>query len=484
MKKNIYYLFIFISIFGISCDKVLLDIKDTDLILGDVALTTTANCESALLGGYAGVGANSLILFNAVISDEVRTNEFYNAQTVHEWLYGTADVGIRDNYQVMPPYYQAIDRVNRVLRALPAAKKNDINVSDSLFNADKKRIEAECLFLRAYLHFELYRFFSNSANPEDLAMYYITEPSLLGKFPRDNVSVYFTKLKQDIADAKAGMPSLTFYSNRYRANTIALAGLEARVALYLKDYPTAIAASTVYINAIPLATTANFAAIWTDANRNTPTECAYVIPYSTGNRLGNLFRGNSANASQVGTVTWSPSFKLTSSYDSAKDVRYNNYFTYQASIIERGAYPRLIKKYAGTAYGTANENVNDYKVMRTAEMYLIRAEANAETNNLNQAAADLNALRTNRITGYTNATFATKDDLISGIITERFKELCYEGNRTFDLKRRNLPIERLQQDIPTNSTALTLPAGNFRFVLPIYITEIQANPNIQQNTGY
>ena len=125
----------------------------------------------------------------------------------------------------------------------------------------------------------------------------------------------------------------------------------------------------------------------------------------------------------------------------------------------------------------------DAKIFRTAEMYLIRAEAKAETNDLTGAAADLNALRAARIEGYTDATFASKEALISAVINERFKELAYEGHRLWDLERRGLPVERLAEDAP-NASAVTLPGGNFRFVLPIPQLEIEANPLIQQNPGY
>ena len=98
------------------------------------------------------------------------------------------------------------------------------------------------------------------------------------------------------------------------------------------------------------------------------------------------------------------------------------------------------------------------------------------------SAADLNALRSNRITGYTNETFASASVLIDAIMLERYKELAFEGFRFWDLKRNDLPVNRLASD--ASADWQTLPVGNYRFVLPIPNSEILANPNIRQNDGY
>ncbi len=101
-----------------SCQK-LLEIKETDFIGGDVALKTVLNNEQGVIGAYAAMNVEMGILLNAVFADEVVTADFYNAATVHEWQYGTQDVSIRDQYTAITLYYRIIDRVNRVLQALP-----------------------------------------------------------------------------------------------------------------------------------------------------------------------------------------------------------------------------------------------------------------------------------------------------------------------------------------------------------------------------
>lgn len=460
-----------------SCQK-LLEIKETDFIGGDVALKTVLNNEQGLIGAYAAMNVEMGILLNAVFADEVVTADFYNAATVHEWQYGTQDVSIRDQYTAITLYYRIIDRVNRVLQALPNA-----TAANATQEALRSRIRGEALFLRAFSHFELYRYYSNSAVPTDLAMAYMEVPSLQPT-ARITVGPYFQKLKADLAAAKPLLPAYSATADIFRATNLAATALQARVALYLKEWTDAITFSTEYINAIPLASRANFPGIWTDANRS---ELAFKLSRtaSNGGRIGSLFRATSANSSNIGGITWTVSQKLWDLYDQTNDIRFSSYFKNEP-LLAGGSrkYTRLIKKYEGTTYGTPNENVADAKVFRTGEMYLIRAEARAENNDLLGATADLNELRAARINGYVPVVLANKDAAITAIVEERFKELPYEGHRFWDLKRRNLPVVRITPDLPNPNAQTTLPAGNFRFLLPIPSTEIQANPLIQQNPGY
>ena len=479
MKKNTIAIFSFLLLTLFSCQKVL-DVKETDFIGGDVALLTVANNESAIIGAYAGLNTEQGILLAATLSDEVRPGDFYNAATTHEWQYGSSDVGLRDNFTATSPQYTMADRVNRVLAALPTATSTPATAPTD--PALKLRLRGEALFLRAFAHFELYRFYSNSAVGTDLAMPYMdaVNPTPTTTQKRITVAEYFVKLKADLAEAKTLVPdNLTDIA---RATKLAVSGLQARVSLYLKEYANASTFATEYINGIPLAPRASFAGIWTDANK---LEQAFQLPRSAtqGARLGSLWRGTGPTTA-IGSISWTPSDKLWNSYNQATDIRFASYLKDEPLLLTQSrASTRLIAKYAGTGYGTTNENVANVKVFRTGEMYLIRAEAKAENADLTGAAADLNALRAARISGYVDQAFATKDALITAIMDERFKELPYEGHRFFDLKRRNLPVSRSTVDAP-NTASQTLPAGNFRFIMPIPLPEMQANPAMVQNPGY
>jgi hypothetical protein len=298
---------------------------------------------------------------------------------------------------------------------------------------------------------------------------------------------YYQKIMADLAESKPLLPNNL--TDKFRATRLAVSGLQARVALYMMDWANAITYSTEYITAIPLAARANFPGIWTDANTD---EVAFKLDRSnTFNpymRLGSMYRGtsNAASGTGIGTVTWSPSNKLWTSYDQANDIRFSTYLKDEPLLAAAGRPSRLVAKYAGTAYGTAGENVADVKAFRTGEMYLIRAEARAETGvftGANSAESDINALRAARINGYAPMTFTSKQQAIDEIILERFKELAFEGHRFWDLRRKGLPVVRVGTDAPS-ATGTTLPAGSFRFLLPIPRRELQANPLIEQNPGY
>jgi len=475
MKYNNKFLLFSLFLLTFSACKKVINIPESDLIGGETALKTVGYNEQAILGAYAATGIEMAILLNATFADEVKVAEFYNAGTTHEWQYASTDVGLRDNFTATTPNYRVIDRVNRVLAALPAA--DSTKVGD---NTLRMRLRGEALFLRAFSHFELYRFYCANYDPAGLAMPYMETPSIEPQ-ARIKMDVYFGKMSADVAEAKTLLPNNLTDVNR--ATRLAATALQARIALYKKDWAAAETFASEFITGLPLASMANFPGIWTDANTS---EVAFrlVRTSSFGGRIGSLWRGTSASASNIGTVTWRPSDKIWGAYDQVNDVRFASYFKDEPLLAARGS--RLIYKYAGTTYATPNENVANAKVYRTGEMYLIRAEARAEQNKItgaNSAESDINALRTARITGYVNVVFATKAEAIDAIMLERYKELAYEGHRFWDLKRRGLPVERLASDAPTTNAAV-LPAGNFRFLLPIPDPEMKANTLMVQNPGY
>ena len=292
MKKNIFIIYAFLLLALTGCEKVI-DIKETDFIGGDIALKSVANNEQGIIGAYGGINLEMCVLLNSTIADEVRVADFYNATTTHEWQFGPADVGLRDNYTATTPFYRVIDRVNRVLAALP----NVVSTS-AADDALKLKLRGEALFIRAFCHFELYRFYSNSAVSTDLAMAYMEVPSL-NPTARITVGPYIQKLKADLTEAKSLLPNAL--TDVFRANRLAVSGLQARVSLYLKDYASAITFSTEYISGLGLSPRAQFSGIWTDANKN---ESAFIIARTTAtSRMGSLYRGTSANPSNIGTIT-------------------------------------------------------------------------------------------------------------------------------------------------------------------------------------
>jgi starch-binding outer membrane protein, SusD/RagB family len=479
MKKIYFFLLIVTCIIAGSCSDYL-EFKETDLISGDMALETVAHTESAIIGAYGAVSDLMGILMNSVFSDEVKTaGEFYNAGTVHEWQYNPQDVAIRDTYTAINPQYAVIDRVNKVLAVLDnvdSTRKGD--------NVLRSRLKGEALFLRAYAHFELFRFYGGRYTPSGLAMPYMETPNLkMEPQARIEVAPYFEKLNRDITEAKALLPTSTADINR--ANVVAANGLHARIALYSENWAAAETYATNYINApgMGLATIATFPGIWTDANN---AEQAFrTVRTSALNRIGSLYRNTSASAANIGTVVWTVTGELYNSY-SASDVRRGAYFLNEP-ILAAGNRPSLIiRKYAGGAYGTTTENIANSKLLRTSEMFLIRAEARAEQDRFtgaNSAESDLNTLRANRITGYVDVSLTSKDQAIDEILAERFKELAFEGHRFWDLKRKSKPVTREAADAPSAAASL-LPADDFRFALPIPLVEMNANKLMKQNDGY
>ena len=134
--------------------------------------------------------------------------------------------------------------------------------------------------------------------------------------------------------------------------------------------------------------------------------------------------------------------------------------------------------------------MNQPKIFRISEMYLIAAEAAANKGGQDIVASKyLNDLKAARIAGWKKTDY-TGDDLTVAIRQERVRELFGEGHRMNDLKRWHIGFTRSAGQDPglvmpgEKYAGLSMEADSPLFVWPIPIDEMQANPQMEQNPAY
>lgn len=158
---------------------------------------------------------------------------------------------------------------------------------------------------------------------------------------------------------------------------------------------------------------------------------------------------------------------------SANDVRKGS-FTFQnvpANDNPTGVW--TTKHLRASSGGTFTRNT---KILRFAEVQLNRIEALYLTGNTSEALAKLNEFAVSR---GANASY-TGANLRDDILAEREKEFFAEGYRFLDLKRYNLPINR----VSNCSVTCSVPANDKLFVLPISQASLNNNRNLKQYPGY
>lgn len=461
-----YILLLPLALIATSCNK--LDLSPSDSIDPDKAYRNVSDLNQGLIGAYA-VLDYSLITSSAITSDEVNlpTENTVSNTDAHRWLYNSGSGSVTGAYS---DFYRAIDRANRVL-----AKVDEVSTGASEISL-KERYRGEALAIRAFSHFELLRGYSSGYQTGKLGIAYMKTAEI--SYPaRDRFESVVDNIKADLAAAKLLIPGSFTDVTRITKNGVA--AMQARLALYEKNWADAIIYSTEVINAIPLATRTQFPGIWTDANNS---EVIWKLKRNVNGVADGSLIGSFFYRQTGGIVLYAPSFKLINMFNPTTDIRYASYIKFDATR-GSGKSQYLVNKYIG---GTASQpGLADIKLFRTGEMYLIRAEAKAESSVLfTDGAADLNTLRAARITGYINQAFATKADLISAIYDERFKELAFEGHRFFDLKRRGLSVQRLAQDAVNTSGAITLLPTAAQYNYPLPAVEITVNKNAIQNPDY
>lgn len=188
----------------------------------------------------------------------------------------------------------------------------------------------------------------------------------------------------------------------------------------------------------------------------------YRLQFAYGGDIPVYTSGNEAEAL--------PTENAKAKSDVYGDDRYND-----AKIGGKRSFPGIKKflddQYDAT-YPTNDISYRDIMVLRIAEMYLIKAEAQLHTETAEAAKKTLDDLRVRRaIKGKDNSVKGTVD--IETILEERAVELCGEYQRWYDLKRTHTLIDHVKK---YNAQA----SGNIavkHYYRPIPITQLQSVTN-------
>lgn len=441
-----------------SCKKEL-NLKDPQGLDPQTALANDANIKRVLQGGYDALSSSNMYGGNAQLFADLAASD---GQLT--W------VGTFNTYREV--WGKSMITTNPIVRDMWGAGYNAINIANNVLaniskvaSADQNRVKGEALFIRGAMHFELVRFFAKdytdgnpSTNPGIPVMKQPTNASTeITKPSRASVADVYAAVIADLSEAESLLPA----TNDVYATKSAAAAMLSRAYLQKADYTGARDAAN---RAIAAASGKSLlTSFMSNFNQGTNTaEDIFAIQVSDQDGSNNLqlFYSVDIFGARDGDIEIEPTY--LSLYE-AQDVRRSSTSNPTAANFSTAFYTKY-GAYRTTKWRDLYKNV---KVIRLAELYLTRAEANFR---LGTAVGDTPLNDINRIrirSGATPLVALTLNDFYN----ERRRELAFEGFGLHDAKRFKKTIDGL-------------PWNDNKLVFPIPFREINANTNLTQNPGY
>ncbi len=448
MKRINYLLALSMTLSSLtSCDSFL-DVEPKASISDEQTIYDKASAETALRGVY-----------NAVASANYYGTSFqsigYLSGDNIQWTGSQSQVQEFINHKVNAEnatvsnawiaIYATINRANQVISKVPAV--TDPTLTDAL----KNPIVGEAYFIRALAYFDLARTWGGVP--------LITQPT---STPYDNSgikrSTQAETYAQVLKDLDAAEPLLAETVNRYHATRKTVWALKSRYYLYQKDWAKAEEYATkVIADAANYKVLTPYNAFFASNVRGTQ-ESVFEIFYNGTSEI-NDHRGQWQPQTNGGTRQWAPNDAFVTLVNDP--LKGGNRSTLVAKDNQNRWYGNLYYRSPGS---------DPSYVIRIAELYLIRAEAQAQQAKLTDAATDLNLIRSRA--GLPATAAATKDELLLAVENERRIEFALEPHRWFDLVRTGRAAAVLNITDPN------------RYLMPIPSVQLQTDKALEQNPGY
>lgn len=445
MKFLYRYLFASALIFGASCDSFL-DLEPVNIISDTQVIVDRNSAFAAVLGAYsrlqvAGLYGNQLPLNSGVMSDELtHSGSFPTIRDLDNSAVQASNVTIQGTWQQA---YTGIYQANIILESL-SGDGSLPNLSDN----ERAIFIAEARFIRALLHFELLNLWGG------IPIATTSSLPVLRSLSRSSAEDCFAFV---IEELEAIIPSLEGVDNGpFRVNEWSAKGILARAYLYSGNVSEAGEIADDIIENSDYTLQPNYPDLFGTSGAGA-NENMFKIFFSANDQSGIPFQ-----VLPTGRFEFAVSPQLLAAYEPGDTRR---------MVVQNAGDPQ--GRFATTKYSDLATGTSPTIVVRLAEMYLIRAEANLQSNN-QQALEDLNALRTRakiaELPGPVN---------IDHVLQERFVELAVEGHRWFDIRRTG-KVDEIMSAINPNTWQ------SFKELLPIPQYEINQNSSLSnaQNPGY
>lgn len=424
------------------------------------AILTSADVQITLVGAYNRAGLQDLYGGGIFLyPDLMATQTVINWQGTFQGLTQLVSQTIPNDNSfvdgIWSDSYQVINQANNVLANLS-------KVDTTTDSAARFRTQGEARFLRGLVYFDLARLFGRAWNDGDPTVnpgvpIVLTPTSTISQtsyVTRATVSQVYQQAITDLKAAEANIPvKNAFYANSYAASAIL-----ARLYLQQGNFTLAATEATKVISSGIYALNATYsdefpytAGSPTHAD-NTPEDIfAIQVTNQHGISYLNTFYASPDNAGRGDIIVQDT---LLSEFEPG-DTRLAEFKRDNGGTLRCDKFDNV--------YGNVH-------VIRLAELYLIRAEANLRNASVtpfgDTPLNDVNMIRSRaKIKPLTTVA-------VAGVLTERRHELAFEGGFFFhDAKRLGLDITPL----PYNSPKL---------VFPIPQQDLNANPKLVQNPGY
>lgn len=464
MKKILYTALSLVLLTGgiVSCGKDSLDPK----IIDREDITTNPISSATQLGMVVNGAYKAMmnvayygrdyVIYNEVHSDNAISNANSNRFT------------FETDFKTQVSQAFPADTWSNIYKVVALA---NVAINADITSGDQTEINnyrAEAYALRALAHFDLMKLYGQqnvTRSTSSLTVPYITQYGDVSdeNYVRLTLSDFRTKVYEDIDQAIALANNDITIKTKFNLQSINV--LKARLAMYfapffgVSEYDNA---DTAINQALALggnvATAVEFKSIF--ALGEVGVNSVFELQFLDNDNLGNNSLANIYNKGAYGDIN---------TVEEVKNILFADTLDIRGQLVK--PVDNILRNVG--KYGYRADNV---KLMRFEEIVLIAAEVSFRKGNAATAATLINSLVSKR--GITT-TYTSADITLDIILTERRKELIFEGFRFDDLMRLQIGIPVINERALENTPAY----GDTRLAFPIPQVELNVS-SIPQNQGY